>query len=157
MQNAKLKKGASPVDAWEDAKKSHILQLAQMTQQQSLMKNIVHSLLAAKSYLRRFIHQQLMNLYVIQGKIKELANMIVVYNEALTRYSPSSTLAHPLPRQKSTMQQLSYVERLPQAYQAAVEEVSRRRKFGKKLTSLISETNSSVASLLSEEKTKRKE
>jgi hypothetical protein len=92
----------------------------------------------------RFVRSELGNLYKLQSKIKEIAGGLVVYNDSLSR-------------QKNYIQQLFAIEMLPRAYDAALEEVSRRRKFMKKYLGISSDANDSVVKLMLEEKTKRKE
>lgn len=83
-------------------------------------------------------------MYKLQSRIKEIAGGLVVYNDSLSR-------------QKTCIQQLFAIEMLPRAYDAALDEVSRRRKFLKKFLTLSSDANDSVVKLLLEEKSKRKE
>eukprot|EP00027_Filamoeba_sp_ATCC50430_P018543 CAMPEP_0168566166 /NCGR_PEP_ID=MMETSP0413-20121227/14264_1 /TAXON_ID=136452 /ORGANISM="Filamoeba nolandi, Strain NC-AS-23-1" /LENGTH=1125 /DNA_ID=CAMNT_0008598147 /DNA_START=70 /DNA_END=3447 /DNA_ORIENTATION=+ len=131
-------------ESFEQISREHKRQLAQMNDHDQTMKSIMSFCAASKTKLSRCVHERLRSIALIQSKIRELANKIIVFNEAVAR-------------QKTAFQQLIYVQSMPKAYQAAIEEVSHRRRFRRNIATLTSKFMETLSKLKDDEMQRRQQ
>jgi hypothetical protein len=67
-----------------------------------------------------------------------MASKVIVFHEALVR-------------QKNAFHQLLYVQCMPKAYKASLEEVIRRKKYAKKISSMVNKIPELLAKFREEE------
>lgn len=111
--------------------------------QDNELKNTTQYFAASKTKLSQHVHRNLKAIAELQSKLTGVRNKMILYDEAFKK-------------QKEAFQQLHYVQRLPNSYKASIEEVSRRRKFGKSIQSLLIKTTQRLEKIRNDEIDKRK-
>jgi septation ring formation regulator EzrA len=89
------------------------------------------------------MHERLRTIALLQSKIRDLANRIIVFHEALMK-------------QKKAFHQLVYVQSMPKTYVASLDEVARRRRFGKRLSAYVAKVSENLTKMREQEIEKRK-
>eukprot|EP01117_Protostelium_nocturnum_P004481 TRINITY_DN1617_c0_g1_i1.p1 TRINITY_DN1617_c0_g1~~TRINITY_DN1617_c0_g1_i1.p1 ORF type:complete len:1146 (-),score=470.77 TRINITY_DN1617_c0_g1_i1:49-3486(-) len=129
-------------DGFEDIQHEHSRHLSGMNENDKTVQSITSECASSKTRLSRSVHERLRSISLIQSKIREQANKILLYNEALSR-------------QKAAFQQLAYVHSMPSAYRSSLDEVSRRKKWKKSMGNFVTKTNERISKLRDEENGRR--
>lgn len=131
------------LDGLADTREKHVNYLAKMRDREQSLKAITQLIALSKSKLAKYVLDRLRAVATLQSKCREVANKVVAFHEAIVR-------------QKQAFFQLIYVQRMPKAYQASLEEVLRRRKYAKKVNFLIQKITEILAKVREDEVAKRK-
>eukprot|EP01133_Synstelium_polycarpum_P001176 gene1176-1352_t len=89
---------------------------ASLKNAESLMSTLT-SFSKSKNYMNHYVYSQLRIISKLQAKMHELINSFTLWNEALTK-------------QSTNFFQLECIHHMPQAYEEALVETTKRRKFG---------------------------
>eukprot|EP01114_Cavostelium_apophysatum_P006313 TRINITY_DN1756_c0_g1_i1.p1 TRINITY_DN1756_c0_g1~~TRINITY_DN1756_c0_g1_i1.p1 ORF type:complete len:1369 (+),score=514.64 TRINITY_DN1756_c0_g1_i1:270-4376(+) len=130
-------------EGFQELKQKHLNYISVMMEYDKALRNVAASIAASKTRLSRYVHDHLRMIAALQSKTRDLANKIVVYHEAVVR-------------QNNAFQQLVWVQQMPKAYQSSLEEVIRRRRFGKKVTTLAAKISETLTKMRDEEVARRK-
>ncbi|KAL6064187.1 hypothetical protein QOT17_010808 [Balamuthia mandrillaris] len=130
--------------SWEDyvpfdqAQKGHVKMLDRLTKIDSSVRSIMNACADSKTRLSQCVHMRLQRISVLQSNIRDVANKVIVFREALSR-------------QKQAFAQLVYVKYLPEAYAASMEEVGRRKVFADILQEAFNRFRSALKKLEEQE------
>eukprot|EP01116_Phalansterium_solitarium_P018996 TRINITY_DN5186_c0_g1_i2.p1 TRINITY_DN5186_c0_g1~~TRINITY_DN5186_c0_g1_i2.p1 ORF type:complete len:458 (-),score=124.83 TRINITY_DN5186_c0_g1_i2:140-1513(-) len=129
-------------DGLDEMKKMHAHHIGVMMKHDETVRLIGQQCSSSKLRLSKNAHDRVRHMAYLQSKIRELAQMIIGFHEALVR-------------QKTAFQQLVYVQCLPRAYQASLDEIARRRRFGQKMNALVVKCNQVLEKIQVDETAKR--
>lgn len=125
-------------DGFDEIYKVHEAHLTQLQQFDEISRQDFDVFAKSKIKLTMSIYMRLRAVSAQQTKAREVYHMITLMTEAINKI-------------KSSFAQLAIVKNMPHAYRAAVQEVTRRRGFSKKVRREVLRMNEVLAKLRSEE------
>jgi len=120
----------------------HANSISKVTEYEELTREILSHFIKSKNISTHFVQEILRNISPLHSKMRDLSNKIFLYNEALLK-------------QEEAFLQLVYVQSMPTCYKASLEEVVRRKKFGRIINNFIARQNTTLLKLREEEITQR--
>eukprot|EP01103_Thecamoeba_quadrilineata_P011986 TRINITY_DN2985_c0_g2_i1.p1 TRINITY_DN2985_c0_g2~~TRINITY_DN2985_c0_g2_i1.p1 ORF type:complete len:892 (-),score=156.66 TRINITY_DN2985_c0_g2_i1:19-2334(-) len=120
----------------------HDSQLLIAQKNEQISRDILIYFINSKKKMTRWLRERLRSISVLQSKILELTNKLTVFQQALDR-------------QNKSFFQLVMVRCMPDAYNACIKEVSRRKLYGLKMSYLINNFEEILDGFLHDEISKR--
>eukprot|EP01113_Clastostelium_recurvatum_P020123 TRINITY_DN2388_c0_g1_i1.p1 TRINITY_DN2388_c0_g1~~TRINITY_DN2388_c0_g1_i1.p1 ORF type:complete len:1128 (+),score=309.29 TRINITY_DN2388_c0_g1_i1:231-3614(+) len=146
VQEALAQMGRQPVwglaDGLEEIRQVHETNIAAMLAQDKTLKAASAVFTGGKTTLTKSVYQRLRAVSQLQSQIRDQQNKIVLLSEALNK-------------QRAAFSQLAYIRQMPQAYNAALTEVSRRKGYGKWLQKQLLSFTASLGQAREDEATRR--
>eukprot|EP00026_Physarum_polycephalum_P000030 Phypoly_transcript_00030.p1 GENE.Phypoly_transcript_00030~~Phypoly_transcript_00030.p1 ORF type:complete len:1571 (+),score=474.31 Phypoly_transcript_00030:66-4778(+) len=129
-------------EGFDEIAKVHEAHLSYLRAQDEASKENFLVFARCKAKVSRGVYMRIRSVSAFQARIRESFNLMTVMGEAKNRLV-------------ATFSQLSVVKNMPQAYQAAIQEVARRRGFSKKVRRELLRMNETVGKVRDEELPKR--
>lgn len=131
-------------DRLSDSESAHQQQLVKLKEQESSTKHLMAFIWSSKVELIRLVCERLRDISQLQSGSLDVRKKTALFSEAL------STL-------NNGFSQLIYLRAFPNAYLSSIEEVARRRKYGRKLGLAISKIKENLNRMRKEEFERRKQ